>query len=189
MSLVPAVPRRSDWLVGQLPVGMLDDSLFYRFASIFQEEAASYLDGLDNLEHVVDPALAPPGMVRFLASWLALPSLDASLDDLYQRRLVKAAAELRWWRGTRRGLMGLLELLTGGAVEVVDNGGIFGQGGALECSPRVRVRVESSGWLSDADLLEVVRDEVPANASLELFVGERQLWPSQGTPEGWERCP
>ena len=172
----PAV-RRPDWLVGQLPVGMLDDDFFYRFASLFQEQAATYLDGIDNLENVLDLSVAPPAMVRFLAAWLALPPLEPSLDELYQRLLVKAATKLRWWRGTRRGLTIMAELLTGGRVQVAENGGIFRQGEAGERVPRVTVRVERTGWLPEADFVEVVRDEVPANVALELFAGERRLWP------------
>jgi phage tail-like protein len=169
--------RRPDWLVGQLPVGMLEDSFFYRFASIFQEQATTYLDAVDNISNIVDPAVAPPGMVRFLAAWLALPPLEPSLPELYQRQLVKAAASLRWWRGTKTGLVQLLSALTGAGVEVTDNGGIFHQGEAGRRQPHVRVRTESTGWLSEDELVELVRDEVPANATLELYVGGRRLWP------------
>jgi phage tail-like protein len=172
-------PRRADWLVGQLPVGMLDDDFFYRFASIFQEEASTFLDSIDNLDNVLDPAVAPPAMVRFLAAWLALPPLPPDLDELYQRRFVKTGAALRCWRGTKQGLTELLELLTGGSVEVVDNGGIFRQGEAGERLPRVRITVESTGWLNEADFIEVVRDEVPANVSADIFVGQRRIWPRE----------
>ena len=121
-------PRRPDWLVGQLPVGMLDNDFFYRFASIFQEEATTLLDDVDNLGNVIDPAVAPLPMLRFLAGWLGLPPLAPSLDEAYQRRYVHEAAEWRWWRGTKLGLTGLLDLLTGGPVEIADSGGIFRQG-------------------------------------------------------------
>jgi phage tail-like protein len=156
---------------------MLDDDFFYRFASIFQDQAGTYLDSIDNLEHVLDPAVAPPAMVRFLATWLALPPLEPSLDELYQRLFVQAAAKLRWWRGTRRGLSTMLELLTPGRVQVTESGGVFRQGEAGERAPWARVWVETTGWLPEAELVEVVRDEVPANVALELFVGERRLWP------------
>ncbi len=172
-------PRRADWLVGQLPVGMLDDNFFYRFASIFQEEGSTFLDSIDNLDNILDPAVAPPAMVRFLGAWLALPALHPDLDELYQRRFVKAGAKLRWWRGTKRGLSEYLELLTGGAVEVVDNGGIFRQGEVGQRLPQVRITAEGTGWLNEADFIEVVRDEVPANASVEVFVGQRRIWPRE----------
>jgi phage tail-like protein len=180
-----ALPRKPDWLVGQLPVGMLEDGFFYRFASIFQEQAATYLDAADNIVHTVDPAVAPSGMVRFLAAWLALPPLEPSLPELYQRELVKAAGKLRWWRGTKRGLAQLLSALTGSDVEVTDNGGVFRQGEANRLQPHVTVRADSTGWLSEEELVDLVRDEVPANATFELSVGGRRLWPSEA--EGGEQ--
>jgi phage tail-like protein len=170
--------RRPDWLVGQLPVGMLDDNFFYRFVSIFQEEAGTYLDDIDNLPNTIDPAVAPPGMVRFMASWLALPPINPALDEKYQRRLVLEASKLQWWRGTKHGLAGLLELFTDGAVEVVDSGGVFRQGETTAKPPRVTVRVDRVGWLAEAAFVELVRDEIPANVDLQLFVGDRQVFPT-----------
>ena len=169
--------RRPDWLVGQLPVGMLDDNFFYRFVSIFQEQAGTYLDGIDNLGNVIDPAVAPPSMVRFIAGWLALPPINPALDELYQRRLVLHASKLQWWRGTKLGLSGLLELFTDGTVEVVDTGGVFRQGEVRRRPAQVVVRVQKAGWLSEADLVELVRDEVPANVDLQLFIGDRRIFP------------
>ncbi len=171
------VGRQPDWLVGQLPVGMLDNQFFYRFASLFQEEAGTYLDDLDSLAYMIDPAVAPPGMVRFLAGWLALAPIDPDIDELHQRRVVQAASNLRWWRGTKQGLTRLLELYTRGPVEVDENGFV---GRPDEYSGRpaaVRVRVTSTGWLAEPEFVEMVRDEVPANAALELYVGERRIWP------------
>jgi phage tail-like protein len=174
----PAPPaRRPDWLVGQLPVGMLDDNFFYRFVSIFQEQAGTYLDGIDNLSNILDPAIAPPPMVRFMAGWLALPPINPALEDVYQRRLVLQAAKLQWWRGTKKGLSGLLELFTGGPVEIIDSGGVFRQGEAGRRAAQVTVRVGSAGWLSEPSLVDLVRDEVPANVDLELFIGDRRIFP------------
>jgi len=169
--------RRPDWLVGQLPVGMLDDNFFYRFVSIFQEEAGTYLDGIDNLANTIDPAVAPPAMVRFMAGWLALPTINPALDDEYQRRLVIEASRLQWWRGTKKGLSGLLELFTGGPVEIIDSGGVFRHGEAMARTAQVIVRVESIGWLAEADFVELVRDEVPAHVDLQLFAGDRRIFP------------
>jgi phage tail-like protein len=169
--------RRPDWLVGQLPVGMLDDNFFYRFVSIFQEQAGTYLDGIDNLANTIDPAVAPPAMVRFMAGWLALPAINSALGDEYQRRLVIEASRLQWWRGTKKGLSGLLELFTGGPVEITDSGGVFRYGEAITRTAQVVVRVESIGWLSEADFVELVRDEVPANVDLQLFAGDRRIFP------------
>jgi phage tail-like protein len=173
----PQGRRRSDWLVGQLPVGMLDSDFFYRFASIFQEQSGTYLDAIDSLPNTIDPAVAPPPMVRFLAGWLALPPLRPSMNELDQRRTVMEMAKIRRWRGTKRGLTDLLALLTGGQVDISDRSGVFRTGTGGEHLPLVTIRVTSTGWLSEQDLIEVVLDEVPAHASMELFVGERKIWP------------
>jgi phage tail-like protein len=178
----PAAGRRPDWLVGQLPVGMLDDNFFYRFVSIFQEQAGTYLDGIDNLPNILDPAVAPPPMVRFLAGWLALPPVNPALDEVYQRHLVLQASRLQWWRGTKRGLSGLLELFTGGPVDVTDTGGVFRQSEGARRPAQVSVRVNSVGWLSEQDLVELVRDEVPANVDLEVYVGDRRIFPVTQVP-------
>jgi len=126
---------------------------------------------------LVDPAVAPPSMVRFIAGWLALPPINPALDELYQRRLVLHASKLQWWRGTKLGLSGLLELFTDGTVEVVDTGGVFRQGEVRRRPAQVVVRVQKAGWLSEADLVELVRDEVPANVDLQLFIGDRRIFP------------
>ncbi len=69
------MPRRDDWLLGQLPMGMLEDDFFARFVGIFQEVATTYLDGVDNLENVVDVTVAPESVVRWLGGgWGSTPS-------------------------------------------------------------------------------------------------------------------
>ena len=51
--------RRDDWLLAQLPVGMLEDDFFVRFVSIFQQVATTMLEDADNIEYVLDPTGAP----------------------------------------------------------------------------------------------------------------------------------
>lgn len=172
--------RRNDWLVGQLPMGMLDDDFFVRFTSIFQELATTLLDGTDNVGNVVDVTVAPDSMVRWLGSWIGVDHIDSSLPVALQRRIVRESGQILAWRGTRRGLTQFLELVTGAPAEVDDSGGIFVAGEAGYRAPHVRMRVESTGWVPEADFLALVRDELPANVTYELFVGERRLWPSEG---------
>jgi phage tail-like protein len=186
------VTRRADWLLGQLPMGMLDDDFFVRFVSIFQEVATTLLEGADNIANIVDLTVAPPEVVRFLGTWLGISAIDASLPEQLQRRLVRQAGRSLAWRGTRRGLEGFLSALTGGPVEIDDTGAVVrarSDEAASEQRPRhVSVRVASLGWLSEADLLALVADEVPANVTFELFLGERQLWPSRAAGSG-DRVP
>jgi phage tail-like protein len=149
-----------------------------RFVSIFQEVATSLLENADNIENVADVAVAPEAMVRWLGSWIGIEAIDPSLPGELQRRIVSSSSETLTWRGTARGLRRFLELTTNGTAEVVDGGGVWREGEAPGDSAWVRMTVDSTGWLSEADFVELVRDEVPAHVRTELYVGTRQVWSS-----------
>lgn len=174
--------RRSDWLVGQLPMGMLEDDFFVRFTSIFQEVASSFLEGADNVGNVVDVTVAPPEQVRWLGTWIGLDSVDASLDELLQRRLVRQASRTLAWRGTRRGLEDFLSVVTGAPVVIEESGGIGRDGQLGDRTPKVLVRVSSTGWMSGEDFVALVSDEIPTNVVLEVYLNDRQLWPVVADP-------
>jgi len=176
------MPRRDDWLLGQLPMGMLEDDFFARFVGIFQEVATSFLDGVDNLENVVDVTVAPETVVRWMGGWLGVDYIDSSLPHDLQRRIVRESGKILAWRGTRRGLMGFLELVCGDGVEIEETGGVFAEGDAPRTPPTVVVRVQTTGWIPESDFVEWLRDELPANVRFGLYVGDRQLWPPL-TPE------
>jgi phage tail-like protein len=169
--------RRGDWLVGQLPMGMLDDDFFVRFTSTFQEVATSLVEGADNIANVVDVTVAPAELVRWLGTWIGLESVDSSLDELLQRHLVRQAGRDLAWRGTRRGLEEFLGVVTGGPVVVEESGGIGRDGQLGERTPRVTLRVSSTGWMSGDDFVALVSDEIPANVLFEVYVNDRRLWP------------
>ena len=170
--------RRDDWLLGQLPMGMLEDDFFARFVGIFQEVSTTYLDGVDNLDNVVDVTVAPEEVVRWLGSWLGIESIDSSLPHELQRRIVIESGRFLAWRGTRRGLTAFLELMTGGPVEIEETGGVFAEGDAPRRPPLVIMRVESTGWMPEDDFVKLVCDELPAHVDFELYAGGRQLWPA-----------
>ncbi|MFN3254057.1 MAG: phage tail protein [Ilumatobacter sp.] len=173
--------RRDDWLLWQLPVGMTDDDFFVRFVTIFQRMADTVLDQVDNLEHVFDPTVAPDNMVRQMAEWFGVDWVDSSLDDRLQRQIVLAYADLIQWRGTKIGLRKLLELLTGGPVEVHDTGGVFPKEEAPGGPPHVRLDVGSAGWNKVEDLLRIVRAELPATVTFDLWIGADHVWPRSTT--------
>lgn len=169
--------RRDTWLLQQLPQGMLGDDFFVRFVSIFQEQAGTLAAHADNLEHLADPTLTPPPMLRWLASWIGMEGMDSSLPEDWQRRLVAGSARLLAWRGTRRGLREFLELVSGGPARVEDSGGVWAEGRAPIGTARVIMRVASTGVLEEADFVALVMDEVPAHVHAELWVGSRRVWP------------
>lgn len=173
--------RRDQWLLSQLPVGMLEDDFFVRFVSIFQDVATSLLEGVDNIDNVVDVSVAPEPLVRWLGSWIGVESIDASLPHELQRRLVSSASQTLAARGTVDGLRRFLEMMSGGPAQVEDGGGVWRDGEAPAGAQWVRVRVQSTGWLPEHDFVTLVRDEIPAHVYAEIFVEDRQVWPAVAT--------
>lgn len=128
-----------------LPGVFADDDMLQRFVGALDEVFAPIFATLDNLDAYFDPALAPDDFVDWLAHWVALPMADEWPADR-RRALVARAVELHRWRGTRRGLVALLETVTGGRVVVGDSGGCAGSavsGGPLPGydEPGLMVRV------------------------------------------------
>lgn len=177
---VRRAPRSPQWLLNQLPVGMLDGDFFVRFISIFQEVGTSLLEDADNIDNIADLTVAPDAMVRWLGSWIGVESIDPSLPDELQRRIVASAAQTLTWRGTVSGLRRFLELASGGPATVTDGGGVWRDDEAPEDTAWVRMTVDSTGWLPEADFVDLVRDEVPAHVRAELHVGSRCVWTSDG---------
>lgn len=170
--------RQDEWLLQQLPVGMVDDEFLVRFLSIFQDIADTVLQQVDTLPHMFDPSVAPDPMVRLMGQWIGVDWVDESLDDDLQRHTVLAYAELLKWRGTRRGMELLLETISGGPATVIDSGGVYHEGEAPAAQPHVRIDIESTGWAATEDLIEIVKAELPATVTFQLSVAGRTVWPT-----------
>lgn len=192
MTLTPAVsalphprnrPRRDpDWMLQQLPVSMVGDDFFARFVRIFQDLGTRLLEDVDNIDNIVDVAVAPPEMVRWMAGWIGLSTVDDSLPEELQRRIVAVAARTLVWRGTAHGLRSYLELISAGPVVVEEGGGVWEQGQAPLDTAWVSMHTQSTGLLDEAEFVAVVRDEIPAHVRIELYVAQRLVWTS--TQEG-----
>lgn len=183
ISTVPrprTMPERSPtWLLNQLPVGLLDSDFFVRFLSIFQEIGDTLLADVDNIENLPALSVTPEGAVRWLGSWIGVSSIDPSLPDELQRRIVASAAQTLGRRGTTSGLRLFLELVSAGPATIDEGGGVWQDGEAPADTAWVRMRVESAGWLPEGDFVALVKDEVPAHVRAELYIGERCVWNSQ----------
>jgi phage tail-like protein len=176
--------RRDDWLIHQLPMGMVEDEFLVRFLSIFQDVADTVVSQIDNLPHVFDSTVAPPTMVRTLGHWVGLDWIDPSLPDALQRKIVRVYFSLLRWRGTKRGMRALLELISEAPATVEETGGIFQEGQSPIGAGHVVLRVRSTGWATEADLLRIVEAELPASVTFELFVGDRRIWPPEPDGDG-----
>ncbi len=181
--------RRDDWLLQQLPVGMVEDDFLARFLMIFQTIADTELHQLDTIGHMFDPTVAPDAMVRTLGAWIGIDWIDSSLPDELQRRIVQEYSSLVQWRGTARGLRQLLELISLEPAVVQDSGGVYLENDSPPQPPHVKLYVASTGWATEKDLIRIVRNELPASVTFELHAGSRRIWPPEPDSGGGQHLP
>ncbi|GAA0957544.1 phage tail protein [Kribbella koreensis] len=105
-----------------LPAVFQEDPLLMRFTAAIDEVLAPAISTLDCLTAYVDPALAPPDYLGWLAGWVGV-ELDENWPVAQQRAEIARAVTAHRRRGTVDGLRQQLELVTGGEVEVSDTGG------------------------------------------------------------------
>jgi len=106
-----------------LPALYQDDALARGFTEAFDELLAPILSTLDNLESYIDPDETPEDFLEWLGQWVGMP-VDKTWKIDRQRDAVARAARIYLMRGTVRGLRELVEVFSGGTVEVVDNGAV-----------------------------------------------------------------
>ena len=165
-------PQRH-WLVDQLPQSLATDPFLRSFSLIFEDIVDSVRAPVLGFDNYLDTAVAPPEFVRWMAQWVGL-NLDASLAEERQRSALRAAGALLPWRGTKRGLQGLLTGLVGAEVEVLDRGGVFLEENIPEYDPRVTVRLPHAVAISEHQLRMIIEAELPAGLELELVIGNEE---------------
>lgn len=152
-----------------LPGVYLEDPLARGFTEGLDPALAPVFLTLDCLEAYLDPLLTPPDFLPWLASWMGI-ELDETLPEPRRRHLVAEAGWLHRWHGTRAGLARLLELVTGGEVELRDSGGTrwsAAPGAEPPGEPVLQldivVRVPDPAAVDRARLDRVVREARPAH--------------------------
>jgi phage tail-like protein len=163
-------PYPPGWLVGQLPVGMRDDDLLVRLTTIFERVGGTLRAGADATELVADHRVTSAAMLQYLSTWTGLEVLDPELPVLRQRAVVRAISRSVPRRGTVTALRTLLEAITEAPVDIIEPGGVFRAGEVPAHDGRIEIRVRGTGHLSSEELVELVRDEVPAHLGLRLVV-------------------
>ena len=181
-SRVGKVPRSPDWMLNNLPVGMLQSSFFVRFVSIFQELGSGLLEDADLIDNLVDGTVTPVPMLSHLASWIGIDTLDASIPEELQRVILASSAKALAWRGTRSGLIEYLKMLSGGEATVEDGGGVWAEGESPDDVAWVRMSVLGTGHLSEDELVALVKDEIPAHVRAELWVAGRRVLSTADDP-------
>ncbi len=129
----------------RLPALYQEDEFAQRFVGALDEVLAPVFSVLDCLDSYLDPWLAPPDFLDWLADWVAL-TLDEGWTVPQRRELIAHAVSLHRGRGTATGLAGHIGVVTGGQVDVEESGGCVHSaqsGGALPGSttPRLHIRI------------------------------------------------
>jgi phage tail-like protein len=104
-----------------LPALYQEDDLAQRFLAAFDDVLAPVFCAVDNFAAYLDPALAPPDFLEWLATWVGI-RFDDRATETQQRALVAEAVDLYRWRGTVRGLSQAVALATGIEPEVEESG-------------------------------------------------------------------
>lgn len=109
--------RTESSFIRYLPALYRDDEFMGQFLLICESIMRPLENTVNNLALYLDPRLTPESLLQWLASWVDL-ALDPTWPIERRRELVKSAAELYRWRGTKRGLSEYLRIYTGRAPEI-----------------------------------------------------------------------
>jgi len=169
-------------IAGFLPALLQEDDLLVRWTEGLDAVLAPVVSTLDCLDAYLDPLLAPADFLLWLGDWVGA-HLDENWPLERQRAAVLGAVEAHRLRGTVAGLRATLELATGGAVEVLDSGGVSwstrpesvtGPEETTDPLPaawlHVRVWAAEPGAVSTHALDELIRAAVPVHVATTLEV-------------------
>lgn len=176
-----------------LPAFYKEVDFLERFLTIFEQAFDPTVQALDVLWAYLDPLTAPESMLPFLAHWVAWDIDKKKWSLKQQRRLIRNAATLYRWHGTRFGLRFYLHLCTGlpldeelpeadkhiSIEEIFSEGFVLGKtiigqnsmfGGGKHFHFVVRLRVEDHNSIDEPMVREVIEREKPAFCTYELDI-------------------
>jgi phage tail-like protein len=162
-----------------LPGVYLEDHFARGFTEGLDPGLAPVFLTLDCLEAYVDPRLTPLDFLPWLGTWVGY-DVDETLPEQRRRAVVAEAARLHHRHGTRGGLVRLLEVATGGDVEVRESGGTRWSAvpgaeppGYPEPGLHVIVRVPDPADLDVVRVERLVREIRPAHLPFRVEVLRR----------------
>ena len=98
----------------------IGNSFLREFMWVFHHITESLTDKLSDGHRYYEPLNTPEPFLSWLASWVAL-SLDVDWPEVKKRKLIRAAAELYQYRGTRKALREALKIFIGKKPTIVEN--------------------------------------------------------------------
>jgi phage tail-like protein len=158
---------------------------FGRLLTGFEDAAEPVHTLVGHLDEFFGAMSAPPDFLPWLATWVGL-ALDENWPQLKKRRLIREAAELYRWRGTRRGLERYLEIYTGVVPRIQDqpfSGMRLGKGALLGRETtvghiaahtfRVTLVLEDGAAVDEATVRAIIESHKPAHTAYELRIVPR----------------
>ena len=115
----PGVPYDGSNYMQYLPGVYSGNRFLARFLLIFEALLAPIDRTVENIAYNFDPDVAPADLLPWLGSWLGL-AFDEGWPEERRRELIRSAAMLYHWRGTRRGMSEFVRIYTGVAPEIVE---------------------------------------------------------------------
>ena len=162
----------------QLPAVYQEDDFVQRFVTAFDEALAPIFLTLDTLTSYVDPELAPPDFLDWLAEWVGI-EVDDTWSEERRRGIVAGAAAMHRGRGTPAGIADAVRLAVGGRVSVQDSGASAWSAvpggvmpGSAEASLTVTVRVPDASAVDRKRLDRAVTAVKPAHVRHTIEVVE-----------------
>jgi phage tail-like protein len=161
--------RQQGWLLRRLPINMQDDRVMRGLLGIIEEVAESVQLQADQIQYISDPSVTPEHLLGWLGRFVDAPDTE-TLPVADRRELLADVGALILRKGTKDYVATLVRPFTSGAVEVLDDGGIYRDGEAGRCEGRVVVRVGEVTHGTPDDLLHVIRSIIPAHCVVRLDV-------------------
>ena len=115
----PGVPYDGSTYMQYLPGVYSGNRFLARFLLIFEALLAPIDRTVENIAYNFDPDVAPADLLPWLGSWLGL-AFDEGWPEERRRELIRSAAMLYHWRGTRRGMSEFVRIYTGVTPEIVE---------------------------------------------------------------------
>lgn len=166
-----------------LPAALQEDEFCQRMMLAFDEVLAPIFTTLDCLETYLDPELAPPDFVDWLAGWVGI-DLDETWTLERRRTLIEQAVALYRIRGTAAGLAAHINLYSGVTPEIADSGGCEWSQTADSAMPgsarphvTVRLRVGDAASVKRTTVDRIVASSRPAHVpyDVEILVGGKEV--------------
>jgi phage tail-like protein len=110
-------------LASFLPAVLQEDQFAIRWTAGLDDVLAPMINTIDCLHGYLDPRIAPPDFVRWLARWFGV-LLDENIPLDRQRAVIADAVDLYRLRGTHNGLLRHLRIVVDGTVEIEESGGV-----------------------------------------------------------------